>query len=100
MMNPLPYNPKTGRRTCGCTESGCAHETETPRDIKFLRSKSGDWVGIYVNDTLIDEGHSLQEESVVRALGLASETLWSDKPFEVGAGKCPQRWLDVEAAEF
>lgn len=50
-----------------------------------------DWVGIYVKGELKAEGHSLQEDEVVTALGIPVEVIWRvDEEFwdECG-GRCP-----------
>lgn len=39
-------------------------------NIEIVSSSDGDWVGIYVNGQLKDEGHSLTPSMVLAALGL------------------------------
>lgn len=61
--------------------------------IVLLRSAYGDWVGVYVNGDLIDEGHSINFYKVMTSLGYPVESIEkSEEWFDEHGGMCPDRW--------
>lgn len=65
--------------------------------VQFLRGD--DWVGLYVDGELKYDGHSIQEEDVVRyVLGSYLPTLWMENEefWEYVGGRCPDSWGEVE----
>lgn len=40
------------------------------KQITFVDDTSGEWIGIYINGKLVDEGHSFQPEDVLRLLNI------------------------------
>lgn len=58
--------------------------------ISFLHSDTGDWVGVYVNDELIYEGHNVDARMLIKLL--TGE--WPEYK-EVNLsdlGRCPDVW--------
>jgi hypothetical protein len=47
-------------------------------NIVIVHDNSGDWVGIYVDGKLVREGHSIQEEDVLDAIGIPNKSVWVD----------------------
>lgn len=79
--------------------------------VKFLKSESGDWIGLYINDELVLEGHELDPVDVAAAIidDDVRVVVKSQEWFEEQAGSCPDEFpketvrlvveLDVEDAE-
>ena len=63
-------------------------------DIKIVRSESGDWVGLYVDNELCLEGHSLPLHFVIEAITKKkpTEIEKDDKFFNEHGGKLPDVW--------
>jgi hypothetical protein len=60
--------------------------------IHIIRSEDYDWIGLYVNDRLVHEGHSIQEEDLVKLLGFEyTHQVWTQEQFDVFGGRCPER---------
>lgn len=65
--------------------------------VQFLRGD--DWVGLYVDGELRYQGHSIQEEDVVRYIhGSCPPTLWmeNDTFWDSVGHRCPSTWDEVE----
>lgn len=69
-------------------------------NVRFLKSESGDWIGMYINGNLVREGHSLSEFDVLEemkpfmpSLELSSTTR-DEKWFEEHGNRCPQIFHD------
>lgn len=63
--------------------------------IRLLHSGAGDWVGLYVDNNLIIEGHSLDEEEVIKAIvpDANFKTIWhNDEYLEEYGNRCPDNW--------
>lgn len=62
--------------------------------VKFLYSGDADWVGMYVDDTLVYEGHSIEPEDVVRHLGIPVffHIDKSESSLERFGYRCPTQW--------
>lgn len=66
----------------------------TPK-VNLLHSEDHDWVGIYVDGKLVDEGHSFTPEMVLEAIGVKHQSL--DIDFEAADwGRCPATYAEVE----
>ena len=65
--------------------------------VKVLKAKAGDWVGLYVDGRLINEGHSLSVDQVLSAVGVSYEAVEADFEMAFG-GKCPEDFSDVAMA--
>jgi hypothetical protein len=64
--------------------------------VNLLHSEDHDWVGIYVDDKLVEEGHSFTPEMVLEAIGVKHQSL--DIDFEAADwGSCPRTYAEVEA---
>lgn len=57
--------------------------------IDLVSSDEGDWIGLYVNNCLIIEGHSLQETDIIEALGFKVHCREIDFN-ALGFSRCPQ----------
>ena len=65
----------------------------------FMSSEAGDWIGLYINGELVEEGHSISEikvtkrvvETVMKTVpGFFAEVSWEERDFErLGWGRCP-----------
>lgn len=60
-----------------------------------VRSKDYDWIGLYHDGVLLHEGHSIQEEDLLRLLGVDFNHRVED--FEKLGGRCPFYERDLEA---
>lgn len=54
-----------------------------------MKADMGDWIGIYVDGRLVDEGHSLGEERTLDAVGIIYTEEVIDFE-ERGWGRCPE----------
>lgn len=62
--------------------------------ITIVQDDGGDWIGIYRDGRLVDEGHSFSESAVLRLLGIKHEVIYVA---DVGrGGRLP--WLLEEVA--
>lgn len=67
---------------------------------KITFVEGDDWVGVYLNDKLITQGHSINERELLESLGyknidakyIEDEEIWD----ELG-NSCPEKLSDVEA---
>ena len=66
------------------------------REVKFLRSGRGDWIGIYVDGQLVREGHELMPDEVLNALMIRYEEVTTDFAHNLLSG-CPATWAEVES---
>jgi hypothetical protein len=63
--------------------------------VHFITSEDGDWIGLYFDGELLDEGHSLDERQVVRRLAqkrlglIVTTEEKSAEWFEEQGGSCP-----------
>jgi hypothetical protein len=68
------------------------------KSVKLLHSGSGDWVGIYVNDKLVDEGHSIGSDMIkIFMRKIMPEIKYkdeysADEYLERYGNRCPDTW--------
>lgn len=68
--------------------------------IRLLHSGCGDWIGLYIDNELVIEDHSLQEEQLLKELSkrlnFEYESVWS-KEYELDkyGNSCPNTWQEV-----
>jgi len=64
------------------------------KTIKFLHSDGGDWIGLYIDDKLVDEGHSIPEERLAEILLPKAKILsvYAKDELEEYGNRCPQTW--------
>jgi len=72
--------------------------------VSLFHAGSGDWVGMYVDGELVDEGHSLQESELLgilsKYLGFEFTNLYSeDEYLERYGNGCPATWAEIEKKE-
>jgi len=62
--------------------------------VSFLRSGSGDWIGMYIDGKLVREGHSISEEEMVELLlpKVVVKTLYGSEDLEEFGNHCPNEW--------
>jgi len=63
------------------------------RASKFtlVSSDQGDWIGLYRDGVLLNEGHSLSPREVLDALGLENESVeWGEEEFAKHGYRCPE----------
>lgn len=46
--------------------------------ITLVRNDDGDWVALYKDGRLVDQGHSFQEERLLTLLEIEHETIYAD----------------------
>lgn len=64
--------------------------------LHIIRSEDYDWIGLYRDGKLLYEGHSIQEEDLVKLLGFECEHMVaSNDQFEEWGGRCPDSHPDV-----
>jgi len=54
-----------------------------------------DWVGVYRDGKLLDQGHSFQEEQLLRVLGIEAESFWVE-PADSAADALPPELSQLE----
>lgn len=61
--------------------------------IRLLRVD--DWAGLYINDSLVLQGHELQTRDIIQAFfpEIDFKSVWLDDLEEYG-NYCPETWLD------
>ena len=64
-------------------------------DVKLVFASTGDWVGIYVDDELIEQGHSLEPEQVLNAIGLDNHDQVGIDFDQAGWRRLPQHYSEV-----
>ena len=58
--------------------------------LHIIRSEDYDWIGLYRDGELLHEGHSIQEEDLVKLLGFeAGHSVKDQEWFEQQGGRCP-----------
>ena len=62
--------------------------------MKITLVQGEDWVGLYVDGKLKNQGHSLSPFEVCDALGVDNETVWADEHLKEH-GYCPPKLEDV-----
>jgi hypothetical protein len=80
---------------CGGGPAMRYNRNEMP-EIALVYAGSGDWVGIYVDGELVDEGHELAPESVLNAVGLDNHDQVGIDFNEAGWKKLPRKFSAVE----
>lgn len=68
--------------------------------ITFVSAEAGDWVGMYIDGKLVDEGHSIPPHRILNAMARCFEFQHehiecSDKTFEESGGSMPKRLSEV-----
>ena len=59
-------------------------------DYHIIRSEDYDWIGLYHDGVLLHEGHSIQEEDLLKVLGIdATHQVADQAQFEEWGGRCP-----------
>lgn len=66
--------------------------------ITVVEDPGGDWVGLYVNDVLIFEGHSLSGVQLLDLLALPFECVEADEEWLADCGNLPTTLADVRRA--
>ncbi len=62
-------------------------------DIKFVRCDGDSWEGLYINNKLVLENHSLDVHEVLKAV--QSNYMWADKPI-VSKYLIDDEWMEDE----
>ena len=58
--------------------------------LHIIRSPDYDWIALYRDGKLLHQGHSIQEEDLVKLLGFEyGHTEGTDEQFEEWGGQCP-----------
>lgn len=58
--------------------------------LHIIRSEDYDWIGLYRDGKLLHEGHSIQEEDLLKILGLEyGHTVADEAQFNEWGGGCP-----------
>jgi hypothetical protein len=58
--------------------------------VKVVRSEDYDWIAVYRDGKLLDQGHSIQEEDLIKLLGFELEhEVWNEQMFNENGGMCP-----------
>ena len=60
--------------------------------LKILKSNSWDWIGLYRDDKLIWEGHSLTPETLLSLLKLDFVVKLAPENWLEDLGNCPKDW--------
>jgi len=71
---------------------------ETIQSQKIVTIYGDDWQGVYVNDELIDEGHSINLFRVMKKLGYDMKNIHIEEEefWEKFGYHCPEKLEDVE----
>ena len=66
-------------------------------DVKLLFADEGDWVGLYVDGKLVDQGHTLSANQILDAVKIEHEEVGMEFAAN-GWRSCPPTYAEVEAA--
>lgn len=56
----------------------------------IVRSEDYDWIALYHDGALLHQGHSIQEEDLMKILGCDfTHEVWSIERFDEYGGRCP-----------
>lgn len=55
-----------------------------------------DWEGLYINNKLVLENHSLRISDVLKALGIKYESIIADDEWLASCGNLPENLADVK----
>lgn len=58
--------------------------------VTLVYADTGDWVAVYLDGELVDQGHSFQEDRLLTLLGIEVETRY-DVSAEANGWQFPQR---------
>lgn len=65
------------------------------KKVFLLRADAGDWIGIYVDGKLVNEGHSLSESAVLEAVEVDFDGAIVDFD-KLNWGRCPETLEEVK----
>lgn len=69
------------------------------RKLVFVEDPGGDWVGLYVDGKLVTEGHSLNWNQVLSALGVPFDRFECDGEWIADNGTLPTKLGSVKRKE-
>lgn len=55
-----------------------------------------DWMGLYIDDNLVYEGHEIEEEVLLKHLNIDCDALWADEEWLNNRGNLPKKLEDVQ----
>lgn len=58
-----------------------------------------DWMGLYIDGELVYEGHSIEEETLLKYVGVNCDSFWVDDNWITERGNLPSRLEDVKKDE-
>lgn len=74
--------------------------------INTLQSGDGDWIGLYINGVLVDEGHELSPAEIFKAISkyfdFSFEDFYDEKEsyLERFGGRCPKKLPTPEELKY
>jgi len=73
------------------------NESNNDKEVTIIRGD--DWSGVYLNGELMIEGHSIDEQSLLEAMGyfVSGKYIDNEEIWEEMGNNCPQKLEDVEA---
>jgi hypothetical protein len=64
--------------------------------ITFVVAPGGDWEGLYIDDKLVIQNHSLDWQQVLEALKIKYECFEADEVWMAESGALPENFNDVK----
>lgn len=68
----------------------------SPPKVTFV--DGDDWEGLYLDGTLVEQGHHVRLEDVMKHLGVRYDALYADQEWLEARGRLPENLEDVETA--
>ena len=63
---------------------------------KIVFVGADDWAGMFIDGKLVAEGHSVESDTALTALGIEFEEKWADDEWLETLGRFPQDLKDVK----
>ena len=68
------------------------------KEVTLVKDEGGDWIGMYVDGRLMNEGHSLDTDFVIENLGFTvCKVFFTAEDWEKHGGRCPATLAEVYA---
>lgn len=58
--------------------------------------KADDWMGVYIDEKLVYEGHSIAEDKLIKLCNIEHELIWCDDEWLCDRGNLPKEFKDVK----
>jgi len=69
-------------------------QVKDPPTVTFV--DGDDWQGLYLNGKLVEEGHCVRVDDILRRLGIACEQIYADDQWLAKRGSLPENRNDIK----